>query len=390
MTERLYETDGACREFAAVVLSCVPAKDGYAVRLDRTAFFPEGGGQYADTGTLGAAQVTDVQLVDGAPVHYTDRPLTAGETVTGRLDYAVRFARMQHHTGEHIVSGLICRRFGLHNVGFHLGHTDTTLDFDGELTRAQLRDIEQEANAAVAADLAVDIRFPSPEELAQIPYRSKKVLTGTVRLVIIPGVDICACCAPHVSRTGQIGGIKLLDAMRYKGGTRIHMLCGQAAFAAFETLYTEAGRAAAALSAKPEELYAAVTRLLAAREEESRRSAAVRRALAEATAKTLPQNQPLCTVFLPDADARLSRSLLTAAQKRGNRVCAVFSGSDREGYTGVIGSESVDLSPLAEQLRQELSARGGGGRARWQGKIAASQHAIGTFLASRFGKEADG
>ena len=388
MTERLYETDGACREFTASVLSCAPAKDGYAVRLDRTAFFPEGGGQYADTGTLGAAQVTDVQLVDGDPVHYTDMPLAAGEAVTGRLDYAVRFARMQHHTGEHIVSGLLFRRFGLHNVGFHLGHSDTTLDLDGELTRAQLCAIEQEANAAVAADIAVEIRFPSPEELEKTDYRSKKELTGAVRLVVIPGVDVCACCAPHVSRTGQVGGIKLLDAMRYKGGTRVHMLCGQAAFAAFEALYTEAGRAAAALSAKPEELHAAVTRLLAAREEDARRAAAVRRALAEMTAKTLPQDQPLCAVFLPDADAKLCHSLLTAAQKRKNRVCAVFSGSDREGYTGVIGSESVDLSPLAGLLRQELSARGGGAAACWQGRIDASQHTIETCLA-RFAAAAE-
>ena len=384
-TQRLYETDGACREFTATVRSCEPAPGGFAVRLDRTAFFPEGGGQYADTGTLGGVRVTDVQLSGGDPVHYTDAPLTPGETVTGRLDYAVRFARMQHHTGEHIVSGLIHSRFGLCNVGFHLGHHDTTLDFNGELSRDQLMEVERQANAAVAADLEVGISFPSPQELAQISYRSKKELTGAVRLVTIPGVDICACCAPHVARTGQIGGIKLLDAMRYKGGIRLHMLCGQAAFSAFEALYTEAGRAAAALSAKQEELFEAVSRLLAAREEDARKAAALRRELAARTAESLPQSQPVCAVFLPDADQKLCQSLLLAAQQRENRLCAVFSGSDREGYTGVIAVGEGDLTPLAACLRGELSARGGGNATRWQGRIPASRRAIETVLSRFFG-----
>ena len=220
-TRKLYYESAYTRQFAARVLSCEKADGGWAVSLDATAFFPEEGGQSADTGTLGGTMVLDVRERDGVVTHLTDAPLPVGETVEGELDWAARFRKMQDHSGEHIVSGLVHARFGYDNVGFHLGTDGMTVDFSGELTRLQLDEIEDAANAVVWADKPVAACFPSAEELKTLDYRSKLDLTENVRLVTIPGVDVCACCAPHVSSTGQIGVIKLLDFMRHRGGTRI-------------------------------------------------------------------------------------------------------------------------------------------------------------------------
>ena len=380
MTARLYETDGHCRRFDAVVTACEPRGDRFAVELDRTAFFPEGGGQYADTGTLDGVAVTDVQLENGRLWHYTEAPLSVGNTVAGEIDWEQRFARMQHHSGEHIVSGLVHRLFGLDNVGFHLGHHDTTLDFNGELTREQLMDIERRANAVVCANLPVVVTFPTDEELETLPYRSKKELDGAVRIVTIPEVDVCACCAPHVTLTGEIGGIKLLAAIRYKGGMRVHMLCGATAFAAFETLYREASAAAVALSAKTEELSLAVDRLMAAKEEALHAAAALRRELAANQAAALPSGEPLCAVFLPKAEGDTLQKLVDAALEKDNTLAAAFAGDDTAGWVGVIGSDRVDMRALGGRLRAELDARGGGSPTRWQGRIAATKAAITALL----------
>lgn len=380
MTARIYETDGHCRRFETVVTACEPREGGFAVELSRTAFFPEGGGQYADTGVIDGVAVTDVQIIDEHLWHYTAAPLAVGQTVTGEIDWEQRFSRMQHHSGEHIVSGLVHALFGLNNVGFHLGNQDTTLDFDGELTREQLMDIERRANDVVAANQPIIVTFPTPDALSALPYRSKKELTGEIRIVTIPGVDICACCAPHVTATGEIGGIKLLDAMRYKGGVRVHMQCGNAAFAAFEGLYQQASAAAAALSVKTEELAGAVDRLLAQKEELTRTAAALRRELAAKEAAMLPEGELLCARFLPEADSATLQALVNAAVEKQNRIGAAFAGSDTNGWVGVIGSETVEMNALATALRTRLNGRGGGRDTRWQGRIAASQTAITAVL----------
>ena len=218
MTERLYDADSHLFSFRAVVTGCEETVGGWLVTLDRTAFFPEGGGQRADTGTLGGARVLDVQERGDGIFHLVSAPLPVGEPVEGRLDAGQRLRRMQNHSGEHIVSGLAHRLFGLENVGFHMGERDMTVDLSGELTAAELEELETRANEAVRANLPVRAWFPGPEELAVLDYRSKKELTGEVRLVEIKGVDLCACCAPHVSRTGEVGLIKLLSAERHRGG----------------------------------------------------------------------------------------------------------------------------------------------------------------------------
>ena len=226
MTEKLYYLDSHKKEFDAAVAACEAKEKGYAVVLNRTAFFPEGGGQYADTGMLGDAYVSDVQEKEDVIYHMTNRPFSVGETVHGNIDWDKRFESMQQHTGEHIISGLVHERFGYNNVGFHLGADYCTMDFDGPITKQALKEIELEANKIVYQNLDVEVLYPSKEELGDMEYRSKIEIKGQVRIVRIPGVDTCACCAPHVKKTGEIGNIKLVNMVNYKGGERIYMLCG--------------------------------------------------------------------------------------------------------------------------------------------------------------------
>lgn len=215
-------------------MSCEKDKDGYKVVLDRTAFFPEGGGQYGDIGTLGDAKVLDTKEKEGIIFHKTDKPVDVGSSVHGVLDWEVRFERMQQHSGEHIISGLVHQKFGYDNVGFHLGADYCTMDFNGPITKEQLMEIEREANRVVFSNLEVKILYPDRETLDAMTYRSKIEIDGQVRIIEIPGVDVCACCAPHVASTGEIGLIKLVDMTNYKGGERINMLSGIRALVDYE------------------------------------------------------------------------------------------------------------------------------------------------------------
>ena len=234
MTEKLFYEDSHRTEFTAKVISCEEAKDGFCVVLDQTAFFPEGGGQYADTGILGNTEVTDVHEKNDVIFHSVTAPLEVGSIVSGKINWKERFEKMQQHTGEHIVSGIVHERFGYNNVGFHLGADYCTMDFDGPISKAQLKEIETEANEAVYRNLEVEVLYPSKEELKDMDYRSKIEIEGQVRIVKIPGYDVCACCAPHVKTTGEIGAVKLVSMVSYKGGERITMLCGRRAMRDYE------------------------------------------------------------------------------------------------------------------------------------------------------------
>ncbi len=379
MTEKLYETDSYRRRFTATVEACHPREAGYAVRLSCTAFFPEGGGQAADTGTLGGVAVTDVQTVEGEIWHYTDTPLTVGETVQGEIDWIQRFSRMQHHTAEHIICGLAHRHYGYENVGFHLGSEDVTLDLSGELTREQLDALETEANIIVAANVAVMAAIPAPEVLTQLTYRSKKEkeLTGPVRLVTVEGVDCCACCAPHVARTGEIGLIKLLDFMRYKGGVRIHLLCGLAALEDYRLRYTQIADGAAKLSVKQADFTPAFDRLLAERDGLRLALRESNRRLADLQAEAVkPTDKPVCLIGT-DWDAETLRRIVNRLAQRCTGLCGAFSGADGA-YQYVVGGVG-DLPTFGKRMNEVLNGRGGGNAAQIQGRVQASAEEIRSF-----------
>lgn len=374
MTEKLYELDSYVRSFTAVVEECAPCDNGYAVRLSRTAFFPEGGGQAADSGTLGGLNVKNVQIVEGEIRHYVDAPLAVGSKVEGVLDWETRFSRMRHHTAEHIVCSIANRWHGLNNVGFHLGSEDVTLDLDGELSREQIDAIEDEANRVVAANVAVTATIPTAEELAKAVYRSKKELDGEVRLVTIDGVDCCACCAPHVARTGEIGLIKLLDFIRYKGGVRIHLLCGDAALADYRLRYTQSAEISAKLSVKQYDLTVAVERLLAERDGLKLALRAANRRIADMqVASVEPTDKSMCLIG-EDWDTETLRRVVNGLTERCGGLCAAYSGADGA-YSYVLGGTG-DIKAATKHMNEALNGRGGGDHRQSQGRVQASEAQI--------------
>ena len=395
-TTRLFDQNSHLYTFIASVLSTEAGKapDTLSVVLNATAFFPEGGGQYPDKGSLAGCPVTDVQEKNGIITHTVSlshlngapHPFTEGATVTGELDAPTRFARMQNHSGEHIISGIVHRLYGYKNVGFHLGDGDVTLDFNGVLTRDQLDAIEEEANAIVAANLPVKAYYPDPDELATLTYRAKLDLTEGVRIVRIgtedAPKDLCACCAPHVDCTGEIGLIKLLDFIHYKGGVRIHMLCGSWALADYRRRYTAVATMAAAMSVKQEEVTVGFDRLRAEVEEKKQTISALRAKLeAHTLAAITPTEGSLC-LFDEGMDALEMRRLLNAAAGKCGRLCGVFSGNDESGYRYVIGrgDASIDLKKMVKEINTALSAKGGGSSEMLQGSCTATRAEIEAFF----------
>ncbi len=380
MTEKLYYQDPYLFSFRATVISCTTTENGTEVILDRTAFFPEGGGQSADTGLLGGIKVLDVQEKGNEIIHLLEAPLTTGCEVTGQVEEGQRLRKMQNHTGEHIVSGLFHSLYGLNNVGFHLGAEDVTIDLSGELTRAELDRVELLANEAVWKNLPVLASFPSPGELSVLDYRSKLELTENVRIVTIPGYDVCACCAPHVRYTGEIGQIKLLDFARYKGGIRIHMLCGIDALIDYRIKYSNIAAISAKLTAPQSETAAAVERIAAELLEKKQQITSLQSALADCLLETAPADEDCLIFFENRLDMPIRRKLINQAAEKCGKIAALFCGNDTDGYTYLMGSHTVNLKMWAASFHKTLGGRGGGSPTMIQGSLPASRNAIEAFL----------
>ena len=379
-TKKLYEQDAYLKAFTAQVLECREEERGWMVLLDQTVFYPEGGGQPWDTGVLGEAKVLEVHQKEGLIYHLCDHKLEAGAYVEGRIDWERRFDFMQQHTGEHIVSGVIHSQFGYNNVGFHLTQRQMTIDLSGELSMEQLRQVEQMANQKVWDNLPVEIFWPSPQELETLPYRSKKELFEAVRLVRIPETDLCACCGTHVACTGEIGLIKLISCQRFREGVRIELACGKRALDYCNLVLEQNHGVSVLLSAKVGETSQAVERLYQEKERLSARVLALEEEIFQGKARALAGADQI-TLFEeglePDSLRRLTIALLEVCPGR----CAVFSGSDQEGYKYAIGHKDGDLRQLIKALNQTLNGRGGGKPFFAQGQVQASRGEIEAFLA---------
>ena len=383
LTEKLYEKDSYLKEFDATVLSLVASDENSSVViLDKTAFFPEGGGQYADRGTLSGFEVLDVQIKGGEILHTLRGNLAEGEIVHGKIDCALRYRRMQNHTGEHIVSGIVHALFGFDNVGFHLGDDDVTLDFSGELTREQLDRVEELANLAVWKNQEVRVDYPSSEALLTLDYRSKLELSENVRIVSVGDVDVCACCAPHVKRTGEIGQIKLLDFIRYKGGIRLHILCGETALADYKMRYFETLSLSHILSVKQHELLAAVKALLDKNEEMKLEIKILRRKALESKIASLSAAEKNLVLFLSPDEKELVREAVNLSLPLCSGVAVALAGDDESGYRYAIGSRSIDLRASAKSINAALFGRGGGSPAMIEGSFSAKREAIEEFFSS--------
>ena len=369
MTEKLFYLDSHLQRFSAQVEQCVPDGENWQIVLDRTAFFPEGGGQYADTGILGSARVLDVQEKDGVIFHRTDAPLSVGDCVEGRIDWDLRFMKMQQHTGEHIVSGLVHKRFGYQNVGFHLGSEDCTMDFNGEITKEEIREIEWEANRAVVRNLEVEVTYPDQKALQTLVYRSKIEIEGQVRIVTIPEYDVCACCAPHVERTGEIGMIKLVNMQRYKGGVRVTMLCGSRALTDYEKKQEQNRKISALLCAKEYETAEAVGHLKEELDSLKRTLVEKERQLVHVWAQSVPEEEKTVCMFSEDISADAMRQYVNEVLEKERILCAVFYGNDVAGYRYVIGSRTQDLRAFSKMLNAAFEGRGGGKPEMVQGTV---------------------
>ena len=383
-TIRLFDISSKTAVFDAVVLSCVEREDeNYEIVLDRTAFFPEEGGQSCDGGTIGGAAVLSVYERGGIIYHVIDKLLTAGSSVRGEIDFPARFRKMQNHTGEHIVSGLVHKIYGYNNVGFHLGADDMTADFDGELSEDDISRIEDLANRAVFECHPIRAYYPAPDELENLEYRSKLDLSDGVRIVEIEGVDTCACCAPHVENTGEVGLIKITEFIRYKGGMRIHMRCGYDALDAFRADYAQVKSISMAISAKHNEVAEGVDRLIDEISKQKATISALKREIRAFKLEKLEYTRGNLVIFEDEGDMLSLRELVNGAKQKCGGICAVFAGNDEVGYKYIISSTSVDLKPLANEINAAIDGRGGGSGEMIQGSCAAKRDEIEKYFSAR-------
>ncbi len=380
-TRKLYYEDCHLSAFTARVLTCEKVEKGYDIVLDATAFYPEGGGQAADVGNLGGVRVLHTREQGETVVHLCDGPLEAGQSVEGRIDYARRFDLMQQHTGEHIVSGIINRRYGCHNTGFHIGADVITIDFDGVIPAQDLPAIEAEANSAVWQNLPVKCWVPGPEELPGVCYRTKKALPWPVRIVQVPGFDSCACCGVHVAATGEIGLIKLWSSMGFRGGTRMEMACGKRAFDILNTAYDQNRQVSQAFSAQITETGEAARRMNETLAQQKYRMAGLEKQIFAITARSYADRGDVLH-FEEDLEPAAVRDLADAiADVCGGRA-AVFSGKDESGYSYCLVTRRGDLRALGKTMTQALSGRGGGKPVFQQGRVQAAKAEIETFFAN--------
>ena len=400
MTEELYYTSAYITEFFAKVISCEKADDGYEIILDKTAFFPEQGGQGCDNGVLefgfesspqdfgerkecAKVQHVSIQQTHGdngeivtTIKHLVEKEIPAGENVHGLIDWNHRFSNMQQHTGEHIFSGLVNSKFGYDNVGFHLSDTEVTMDYNGVLNSDDIKELEMLANQAIWDNLEVLCDFPSEEELSKIPYRSKKELEGDVRIVTIPGIDICACCAPHVLKTGEIGMLKVVGLQNYKGGVRVNILCGKRALEYIQAEHEIVSELSRMLTTSTDKVTASVKRAFednAALKAELNKA---RESLIDIEIEELLEQNPGEDIMLvkdDSYDSNMMRKLVNGLADKKSGFCGVFAGSADKGYRFIIGSGAgeKDCRELCNKLRSEFGAKGGGSPKMIQGSLQA-------------------
>ena len=377
-TIKLYYEDAFLRRFDGTVQSCETVKGGYAVVLDRTAFYPEGGGQPADHGTLGNVNVLDVHEKDGVITHTCDGPLTVGETVSGEIDWARRFDHMQQHSGEHIVSGMLCAAYHCDNTGFHLGADTVIIDYNADIPWEGVLEIEGKANQYIWENHPFEVLWPTPEELKNLPYRSKKELTGAVRIAAFPGADMCACCGTHVARSGQVGLVKFLSCQKFRDGVRLELLCGRRAADYLAACWEQSLQIGQALSVKPRDTFAAVERLQRELTETRARCAALEEESFDRTAEEYRDRGDVLLIreaMSSDAVRKLCDAVSAACGGR----CAVFAG-DESGYKYAVIHPGHDIRDFIKSLNAALHGRGGGRDGFAQGSAQTTEDEIRAFF----------
>lgn len=376
--KKLYYENSHLKTFEAVVTGCTQGADGWDITIDATAFYPEGGGQPCDTGTLGDCRVLSVREDGDEIFHTCDAPLAVGSRVTGTIDWRRRFDLMQQHSGEHMVSGVIHALYGYHNVGFHIGSDVVTIDFDGPLPAGALQTIEDRVNAAIWENTPVRCFYPSRQELETLPYRRKKDLPWPVRLVEFPGIDLCACCGTQVQQTGEVGLVKLFSCVKFHEGVRIEMACGKRAMDILNTAYDQNKQVSQMFSAKMQETSLAAKRISDTLSAEKFRSAELEKRLFSTIAQGY-RGEELGLHFEKDLSPGANRELCSCLAEYCT-VAVTLSGTDETGYSLCIVSHTQNAKALGDRAIAVLGGKGGGKTAAFQGNIPAKRAQIVAFF----------
>ena len=388
MTQRLYYDDVYMKEFDAKVLRCEASGSNWKIVLDRCAFYPEGGGQSGDRGILAdpasdrMIQVADTQEEGEDIVLVCDAPVPEGSSVRGTLDWEYRFDRMQNHSGEHIISGLIHTRLGYNNVGFHMSADRMTIDLDGEISEEVLREIEQKANEIVWSNVPVRIDTYTEEEAEEIEFRSKRELHGQIRVVSIPGADVCACCGTHVAFTGEIGPIRIVSHVRFKGGIRMELMCGRWAYQYMTEVFRQNHQVSVLMSSKMLETAGAVTKLLDDQAQLKGRMIGLFYEQIERKADELAGTGDVL-IFAQNYTPVLVQKLTARVMEKTDSAVFSFAGNDEEGYKYAVGQTGGDLKAFVKNMNEELSGRGGGKPFFLQGSVSSDLESIVKFFSER-------
>ena len=379
-TKALYYEDGYLSRFTARVVTCEEKEGRFAVTLDATAFYPEGGGQAGDTGTLNGIRVLDTQEAGEQVIHLCEDPLEPGTQVEGILDFERRFDLMQQHTGEHMLSGLIHRRYGYHNKGYHVGADFVTVDFDGVIPDEDIPKLEAELNEAVWQNLPVKCWIPTPEELPNVWYRTKRELPWPVRIVEVPGCDSCACCGIHVAATGGVGVIKILNTMGFRGGTRLEMVSGKRAWRIMNEAFDQNRQVSQAFSAQILQTGEAARRMNQVVSELKYQLVQLQKQQMAAVAESYVNCGDVLH-FAENLEPVQVRELADAIADKCGGTAAVFSGSDEAGYSCCLLTRQGDLRAFGKAMNAALNGRGGGKPNCHQGRVQAAKAQIEAFFA---------
>ena len=382
MTEKLFYEDCHLLTFSAGVTGCEAAGENWHITLDKTAFYPEGGGQAGDIGKLGDVRVLDTKELGETIVHICSGPLDVGAQVQGCVDKGHRFDLMQQHTGEHIVSGLLHSRFGYQNTGFHVGKDVMEVDFDGPLTPEDVAWVEEEANKAIWKNMPVKCWYPASEELSNVVYRTKRALPWPVRIVQVGDVDSCACCGIHVAQTGEVGVIKILSCVKFHSGVRLEMVCGSRAWRYLTAVFDQNKQVSQLFSAKLLETAEAAQKAANSLAAEKQRSAALEKQVLGYIAESYV-NQPNSLHFAEGMSGAALRELADQMSHRCAGFAAVFSGSDEAGYSYCLASKDQDLRPLGKEMTAALCGRGGGKPEFQQGSLKATRQQIESYFENK-------
>lgn len=384
MTERLFDLDSYITEFDCRVISLTAEKNRLLVETDRTAFFPEGGGQTSDRGYLGEVCISDVQIKEGRIFHYAENTpenvagLKEGTFLKGKIDWKKRFSDMQQHSAEHIFSGIVHSLYGFENIGFHLGTEVVTLDFDGVLGGEEIYKVEYLVNEVIWKNIPSKVYLPTQEELANITYRSKKEIDGQIRIVEFEGVDVCACCAPHVKMTGEIGVMEVVAFEKYKGGTRISILCGDRAMKDMRHKLTENHKVSVLTSSKEKETSEAVERIKKEKESLDYEIVGLKREILSLKLASINEEKRI-VVFDSSLQGKMLMDFAQALSKKCDEFVCCLCG-DKGEYRYCIISESVDPSVVCKKLNSAFSGKGGGRGTVAQGSLKGQEREIREFL----------